>query len=74
MDEGEAKAGFREWAESSSEEAGLGGIAIQGREVWAATTGTLHRLAVCAALEVAGPLDFRGSTSRMSPGPAPRPG
>jgi hypothetical protein len=67
--EGKAEAGFREWAQSSSEEASFGGIALRDREVWSATTGTPRRLAVGAALGSAGRLDSRGSTSQRSPGP-----
>ncbi len=69
LSESRAKGGFREWAHRSSEEAGFGGIANLGRKVLAAQTGTLRRLAVGAALEPAGRLDPRGSTSQRSPGP-----
>jgi hypothetical protein len=66
---GKAKAGFREWADSSSEEAGFGGIALRGREVLGASTGMPRRLAVGAALGPAGRLESRGSTSQQSHGP-----
>jgi hypothetical protein len=69
LDESKAKDGFREWAQSSSEEAGFGRIANRGRKVLAAQTGTPRRLAVGAALAPAGRLDPRGSTSLRSPGP-----
>ena len=36
LDEGRATAGFREWAPSSSEEAGGGGLAVRPRKGWAA--------------------------------------
>jgi hypothetical protein len=69
LGESKTKAGFREWAHCSSEEAGFGGIANRGRKVLAAQTGTPPRLAVGVALEPAGRLDPRGSTSQRSPGP-----